>query len=164
MHNVFIGIGSNLGNPGRNCLDAVNRIDLVAGCKKTGLSHLYLTEPVGVDKQPWYVNCVASISTELSARSLMDNLLSIEADMGRIRSKKWESRNIDLDILLFNNDIITEENLIIPHPLMHKRRFVIVPMLDLAPDLIHPSLGKTMSELLDALPDDEQQVKLMKDH
>ena len=163
MHNVFIGIGSNLGDSEKNCLDAVSRIDQVEGCTKTGLSPMYLTEPVGVEEQPWYVNCVVSISTDLSARVLMDILLGIEAEMGRVRTKKWESRNIDLDILLFDSEIISEENLMIPHPLMHARRFVIAPMVDLAPDLVHPSIDMTMSELLEKLPDGEQQIKPMKD-
>jgi 2-amino-4-hydroxy-6-hydroxymethyldihydropteridine diphosphokinase len=163
MHTVFIGIGSNLGEPDKNCLEAVKRIEQVGGCKNTGVSRLYLTEPVGVEDQPWYVNCVMSISTNLSARRLMNILLRIESAMGRVREKKWESRNIDLDILLFDNEIISEENLTIPHPLMHKRRFVVAPIVDLAPNLIHPFLGKTMSELLDALPDDEQTVKLLED-
>lgn len=163
MSHVYIGVGSNLGEPEKNCLDAIRRIDEVEGCRKTGLSSLYLTEPVGVEGQPWYVNCVLSVNTDLSAARLMEILLNIEADMGRVRENKWESRNIDLDILLFDDEIISEKNLVVPHPLMHTRRFVIAPMVDLAPDLVHPCLGRTMSELLDALPDNEQQIRLMKD-
>jgi 2-amino-4-hydroxy-6-hydroxymethyldihydropteridine diphosphokinase len=124
------------------------------------VSGLYRTEPVGVSGQEYYVNCVAEILTGLSAKRFMERLLAIEKDMGRVREGgRWQARIIDLDILLFSSELIHEDNLSVPHPLMHKRRFVMVPMVDLAPDLIHPSLGEDMSGLLQEIPEDGQDVK-----
>ena len=97
--------------------------------------------------------------TPKPAQDLMNRLFEIEKDMGRIRNRHWESRVIDLDMLLFGSDIIHEQGLTVPHPLMHKRRFVLAPMVDLAPDLKHPSFEKTMFELLQAIPEDKQIVK-----
>jgi 2-amino-4-hydroxy-6-hydroxymethyldihydropteridine diphosphokinase len=90
-------------------------------------------------------------------------LLTIEQDMGRIRRKRWESRIIDLDLLLYGRELINEKNLTVPHPLMHVRRFVLVPLVELEPNLTHPSLGLTMSELLAQLPEDGQEVGLTED-
>lgn len=159
METAYIGIGSNLGDPLRRCLEAVDRIGKVPNCSVLDRSGWYRTEPVRVKGQNWYVNGVISLSTGLSARELMSNLLAIEADMGRVRKKRWEPRVIDLDILLFGREIIREPGLTIPHPLMHTRRFVMAPMVDLAPDLIHPSLGKSMIRLLHEIPADEQIIR-----
>ena len=159
MKTVYIGIGSNLGNPLQNCFDSIDRIGNIPECNIIGISDLYWTEPVGIDDQDWYVNGVVSISTDISAQDLMNRLFEIEKDMGRIRNRHWESRVIDLDMLLFGSDIIHEQGLTVPHPLMHKRRFVLAPMVDLAPDLKHPSFEKTMFELLQAIPEDKQIVK-----
>lgn len=160
MKTAYIGIGSNLGDPENNCLEAVDRIGRIPSCKVTRVSRMYRTEPVGVNGQEWYLNCVAEISSGISAKRLMERLLAIEKDMGRVREGgRWQARIIDLDILMFGMELIHEDNLTVPHPLMHRRRFVIVPMVDLAPDLIHPSLGKSMSELLQEIPGDGQEVK-----
>jgi 2-amino-4-hydroxy-6-hydroxymethyldihydropteridine diphosphokinase len=162
MKTAYIGIGSNLGNPEGNCLEAVDRIGRIPDCELIKVSQLYRTEPVGVVGQDWYVNCVASISTGMSPQVLMERLLAIEEDIGRVREGgRWMARVIDLDILIFGREIINEENLIVPHPLMHRRRFVMVPMMDLAPDLDHPSIGKSMSELIQDIPEDGQIVKPM---
>jgi len=162
MKTAYIGIGSNLGNPEGNCLEAVDRIGRIPGCEFIKVSQLYRTEPVGVDGQDWYVNSVAAISIGMSPQGLMERLLAIEEDMGRVREGgRWLARVIDLDILLFGREIIHEENLTVPHPLMHTRRFVMIPMADLAPDLYHPSLGKSMAELLRDIPEDDQIVKPM---
>jgi 2-amino-4-hydroxy-6-hydroxymethyldihydropteridine diphosphokinase len=160
MKTAYIGIGSNLGNPEKNCLEAVDRIGRIPSCKVTKVSSLYSTEPVGVDEQEWYVNCVVEILTGISAKILMERLLAIEKNMGRIREGgRWQARVIDLDILLFGRELIHEDTLTVPHPLMHRRRFVMVPMMDLAPDLDHPSLGKSMSMLLQEISEDGQDVK-----
>ncbi len=160
MKTAYIGIGSNLGNPEKNCLEAVDRIGRIPSCKVTKVSRLYRTEPVGVDRQEWYVNCVAEISTGISAKKLMKRMLAIEKDMGRVREGgRWQARIIDLDILLFGREHIHEDNLTVPHPLMHRRRFVMAPMADLVPDLDHPSVGKSMSELLQEIPKDGQDVE-----
>jgi 2-amino-4-hydroxy-6-hydroxymethyldihydropteridine diphosphokinase len=158
MTTAYIGIGSNLKDKRHNCLRAVEMIEQIPGCKLTGCSDWYLTKPVGVKGQEWYVNGVVSISTKAPPRDLLVRLLSIESDMGRVRTKRWEPRIIDLDILLYGRKIINEEDLRVPHPLMHLRKFVLLPLVQLAPDLIHPSLGVTMTELLGEMQDNGQEV------
>jgi 2-amino-4-hydroxy-6-hydroxymethyldihydropteridine diphosphokinase len=162
MTSVYIGIGSNLGDRQVNCLRAVERMDRMAGCRITGCSDWFLTKPVGVEGQEWYVNGVASLTTDISPQDLLKRLLRIEADMGRVRRERWGPRNIDLDILLFGQEIIHEPDLKIPHPRMHLRRFVLEPMTQLAPDLIHPGLGLSIKVLLKKLPGDDQVVTRMK--
>ncbi|OPX34864.1 MAG: 2-amino-4-hydroxy-6-hydroxymethyldihydropteridine diphosphokinase [Desulfobacteraceae bacterium 4484_190.1] len=158
MKTAYIGVGSNLGDKINNCLEAVIRIDEIPGCRVTAQSGFYRTQPVGVKGQDWYVNGVIVLSADISAQDLLKNLLAIEIDMGRERKRKWDSRIIDLDILLFGEEVISEKGLQVPHPLMHLRRFVLVPMVSLAPDLIHPMLGKSMAELLVDSPEKEQSV------
>ena len=164
MNTAYIGIGSNLGDRHQNCHMALDMLQKTPGCELTGHSDWYLTEPVGVKDQEPYVNGVASISTELSAHDLLRILLAIEQDMGRVRRNRWESRTIDLDLLLYGRELINEKHLTVPHPLMHVRRFVLVPMVELEPNLTHPSLGLTMLELLARLPEDGQEVGLTEDY
>ena len=155
---AYIGIGSNLEDKRQNCLRAVEMVEQIPGSELTGLSDWYLTKPVGVKGQDWYVNGVVSISTKIPAPDLLRRLLAIESDMGRVRRKRWESRIIDLDILLYGHEIINQKDLKVPHPLMHLRKFVLVPLVQLAPDLIHPSLGVTMAELLRRVMNNGQEV------
>ena len=155
---AYIAIGSNLGDKLANCLKAIELINGIPGCRVTARSGFFRTAPVGVDGHNWYVNGVISISTELLAHQLLEVLLSIEKDMGRVRIKKWDPRIIDLDILLFGLDTLDEDELIIPHPLMHIRRFVLAPLAQIAPDLIHPLLNQTIKELLEGLHEDDQLV------
>jgi len=161
METAFIGIGSNMGDPRGNCLDAIDRIGRIDDCRIISVSGLYLSEPVGIREQEWYMNCAVSVSTGLPARDLLNSLLGIEADMGRVRTVKWGPRIIDLDILVFGQDIINNEVLNVPHPMMHIRRFVMVPMAEIAPELVHPALGKTMIELLREIPGKDQAIKRM---
>lgn len=163
MKTAYIGIGSNLGDKRLNCLKAIKMIGQIPGCELTGRSDLYLTKPVGVRGQDWYVNGVASISTGITAQTLLKGLLTIEKDMGRVRRERWASRIIDLDILFFGEEIIGKGHLKIPHPLMHLRKFVLIPMVQVAPDLIHPSLAVTMSELLRNFQEDGQTVTPIKE-
>ena len=118
----------------------------------TACSALFKTDPDGVTGQDWYANLVAQVTTTQRPSQLLKTLMCIESDMGRIRKKRWEARIIDLDILLFGQEIIEYSNLIIPHPLLHKRRFVLEPLAQLAPDLVHPVLKSTISQLLNRLP------------
>lgn len=155
---VYIGVGSNLGDKIKNCLGAVVRIDEISGCRVTAQSGFYRTQPVGVKGQAWYVNGVIVLSADIPAQDLLKSLLAIEIDMGRERKRKWDSRIIDLDILLFGEEVISEKGLQVPHPLMHLRRFVLAPMVSLAPDLVHPVLGKSMTELLADAPKKNQSV------
>ena len=158
METAYIGIGSNMGDPSGNCLDAIDRIGRIDNCRIISVSGLYLTEPVGDSEQEWYTNCVAAISTELTARDLLKRLLGIEADMGRVRRKRWESRLIDLDLLLYGEEIIKMQDLEIPHPRIHVRKFVLIPLSDLDSGLIHPTLGISIQKILDELDDETQDI------
>jgi 2-amino-4-hydroxy-6-hydroxymethyldihydropteridine diphosphokinase len=161
MQRVFIGIGSNLGDRRKNCAEAVRRLKEVRGCEFLGCSRWYLTSPVGLKDQDWFVNGVACLVAEISARDLLGRLLSIESGMGRVRDEKWGPRVIDLDLLLYGKDIIKEPDLEIPHPQMHLRRFVLAPLAELDPDVIHPVLAKTASQMLSELKGEDQVVTLL---
>ena len=158
MKTAYIGVGSNLGDKLYNCSKAIELVDKMDNCTVKSRSPFYRTEPVGVASQDWYVNGVISVETGLSPHDLLRSLLSIESGMGRVRKQRWESRIIDLDILLYGHDVIDDKHLTVPHPLMHARRFVLMPMVQLNPDLVHPVLGRTMSELLDGLAEDGQGI------
>jgi len=158
MTTAYIGIGSNVGEKHKNCLKAIEMIGQIPGCKLIENSDLYLTKPVGVEDQDWYVNGVITLRTDLSPQDLLNDLMSIEEKMGRVRRERLESRIIDLDILFFVQEIINEKHLTVPHPRLHSRRFVLVPMTQIASDLTHPSLGLTMAELLGKCPEDGQVV------
>jgi len=149
---AYIGIGSNLGDKSFNSRYSIDQIDTLPGCHVIARSTLFKTEPEGVTGQPWYVNCIAQIAVTKSPFELLKGLMNIESAMGRVRRKRWEARIIDLDILLFGQEIRESHNLIIPHPLMHKRRFVLEPLAQLAPDLVHPVFKLTIRELLNKLP------------
>ena len=152
---VFIGVGSNLGNRRAYYQKA---LDLMADLPRTTVvrcSSLYETEPIGEAKN-WYVNGVVELETALSPQQLLSHLQKIESALGRKRTKKWAARTIDLDILFFDKQIVHEEQLQIPHSEMHRRRFVLVPLSELAPQCVHPLLGLTVAELLAGLADDKQ--------
>lgn len=149
---AYIGIGSNLGDRLSNCMHSIDKINQLHECHVNAVSTIFKTEPVGVTGQPWYANCVVELSTAKTPSQLLKDLLLIEYGMGRIRRKRWEARIVDLDILLFGQKIIESDNLIVPHPLLHKRQFVLEPLDQLAPDLLHPVLKLTINQLLDKLP------------
>ena len=160
MESAYIGIGSNIGHKIDHCKRAISLMGRLEGCSVRLQSPFYRTEPVGVEGQDPYVNGVVCVDTDLSAGTLLRRLLEIEADMGRVRRKKWDARVIDLDVLLFGSRIIQKPELIVPHPLMHLRRFVLTPLLQIAPDMIHPVLGKSVRELAGSLPGDGQAVEI----
>jgi len=155
---VFIGVGSNLGNRRAYYQKA---LDLMADLPQTAIvrcSSLYESEPIGEAKN-WYVNGVVELETALSPQQLLSCLQKIESALGRTRTKKWASRTIDLDILLFDRQIVNEEQLQIPHTEMHRRRFVLLPLSELAPQVTHPLLGSTVTDLLAGLADDKQVLR-----
>lgn len=134
---AYIGIGSNLGDRAGNCRHAVAAIQ--DSCLRvTKLSRLYLTEPVGVAGQPWFANQVAQVRTTLTPRELLARLLSVERQMGRVRNERWGARIIDLDLLLYGEQIINEPGLVVPHPRLTERAFVLVPLAEVAPEMRLP--------------------------
>jgi 2-amino-4-hydroxy-6-hydroxymethyldihydropteridine diphosphokinase len=150
---AFIGVGSNQGNPADACREAVRKLSEAPGVQLLRCSSLYRTEPVGPHEQPWFINAVAEIRTSLSPRILFDALKGIERRMGRTEGPKWGPRLIDLDLLLYGQEVIHEHDLAIPHPELHRRRFVLVPLCELASYVIHPAFGVSASGLLDRLDD-----------
>jgi len=153
MNSAVILLGSNLGDRMENLSKALSLIDINAGLPEKS-SRVYETEPWGISEQPAYLNQVIEIRTLFSAGTLMNKLLSIENEMGRVRTEKWAPRIIDLDILFFNNEIINEEKLRVPHPHLHERRFVLEPLAEILPDMIHPLLKIRNIDLLHSLKDD----------
>jgi 2-amino-4-hydroxy-6-hydroxymethyldihydropteridine diphosphokinase len=153
-HRAFIGIGSNLGDRKANYFEAIDRIQKLPGTRIVKQSSLYESEPLG-DAKTWFVNAAIEIETECSAEDLLKRLKSIETTMGRkrVRGKRWGSRIIDLDILFFDGEIINKRNLKVPHPELQNRRFVLAPLSELAPQMIHPKLAVSVSELLASLKD-----------
>ena len=164
MESAYIGIGSNIGSKMANCEKAISLMERLEGCSVKAQSSFYRTEPVGVEGQDTFINAVIRMDTDLCPTSLLKRLLKIETDMGRVRRKKWDARVIDLDILLFGRRVIEEPDLMVPHPLMHLRRFVLAPLLQIDPNLIHPVLGKSMRELAGELTGDGQAVALCEAH
>ena len=155
---AYIGVGSNLGDKLENCRSAIQLVGRISACRLKAQSDFFRTSPVGVEGQDWYVNSVIAIEAEITVHQLLRSLLSIEADLGRERKEKWDARTIDLDILLFGQDVVEDHDLTVPHPYMHLRKFVLVPMIQLAPNLMHPVLDKTMLQLLEGLSDEGQAI------
>ena len=156
-HRAFIGIGSNLGDRQANVFEAVERIQHIPGTRLLKQSSLYESEPLG-DSKTWFVNAVIEVLTDCGAEQLLEQLLKIEAAMGRkrIAGKRWGARIIDLDILFFDSAIINKRNLKVPHPELQNRRFVLLPLSELAPQLMHPKLAVSVSELLIAVKDSKR--------
>ena len=150
---AFIGIGSNLRDPAVQCRDAFRRIGAIPEIRLLRRSSLYRTEPVGLEDQPWFINTVAEIRTDLPPRKLFEALNEIERKMGRTDGPRWGPRVIDLDLLLYGQEVVAEEGLVIPHPEMHRRRFVLEPLCELASYVIHPAFGVSVRGLLDRLTD-----------
>ncbi|GJQ58693.1 MAG: 2-amino-4-hydroxy-6-hydroxymethyldihydropteridine diphosphokinase [Candidatus Scalindua sp. AMX11] len=148
MINVYLGIGSNLGNRKKNLDDAVARIAAFDGVCLITRSGYYETDPVGGPQQPDYLNCVVAVQTEIEPVQLLRMLKRIEKELGRRPGVRWGPRVIDIDILLYDDMVINHEDLKIPHERMHERMFVLEPLNEISPDLIHPVLKKSIFELL----------------
>ena len=151
---AYIGIGSNLGDRRANALEAIRRIGELPTTRVVRASSLYESEPLG-DAKTWFVNSVIEVETDLASDAMLKRTKAIEEAMGRkrVKGKRWGSRIIDLDILFWNHEVIQKRNLKVPHPEMHKRRFVLLPLAELAPHVIHPQLGSSVSALLATVAD-----------
>ncbi len=147
---AYLSLGSNVGDREKNLRAAIRRLKTLG--RVTAVSSFYETEPVEFTEQPWFVNCAVALETSQSASQLMSGVLEIERETGRQRVQKKGPRIIDIDILLFGDLVVNTPDLTIPHPAMAERRFVLEPLTEIAAQIRHPVLKKTVGELLRALP------------
>ncbi len=159
-HIAYVGIGSNVGNKVLQCERAISEILRIDLHRLLAQSSFYKTEPLGFRGQDWFVNGVIKLETDLTARELLRSLKAIESRLGRRETFRWGPREIDLDILFYDEDEIESEDLRVPHPLLHERRFVLVPLVEIAPYLFHPVLKKTIQQLLNDLKEEQGVEKL----
>jgi 2-amino-4-hydroxy-6-hydroxymethyldihydropteridine diphosphokinase len=153
---AYLSLGSNVGDREAHLRDAVVR--LASSGRVVAVSSFYETEPVEFTRQPWFLNCAIALETSQTPLQLMSTILGLEEEMGRRRVQKKGPRSIDIDILIFLSiqsevTIMDSRELTIPHPAMHQRRFVLEPLAEIAPELLHPIFRKTIRELRDALPE-----------
>lgn len=150
MTRAYVGLGANLGNREETLQRAVSLLTAAEGVEVLAVSEFSETDPVGVVDQPRFLNGAVAVETTLSARGLLDALLAIEQSLGRERVERWGPRTIDLDLLLYGDEIVDEPGLRVPHPRLHERRFALEPLAELDPELVIPGRGR-VSELLAAL-------------
>lgn len=158
MSQVYISLGSNLGDREKNIQEAIKLINEQRSIKVINLSSNYETEPVGFKEQDWFFNVVIELETTLLPQKLLVVLKQVEAKLGKKTERKWGPRTIDLDILLYDDLILNSQDLQIPHKLMHQRRFVLIPLTQIAPNIKHPVLNKTMKELVAELSDESKVI------
>jgi len=150
---AYVSLGSNLGDRLEFLKGAIKKIEESDKISIKKISSVYETHPVGYKDQRWFLNLVLEVQTSFDPFPLLEHLLSIEDQMGRKREKKGGPRNIDLDILLYDNRIVDSDRLTIPHPRMQERRFVLIPLTQIAPQLLHPLLKKSARQLLEICED-----------
>jgi len=153
---VYVAAGSNLGNREAYLKKAEALVRGAGQIRRLRKSPVYETEPAGGPAQRKYLNGVWEIETGLRPEKLLERLLEIESSLGRVRGEKNAPRTIDLDILFYGDEVIKTKNLLIPHPRLHERCFVLRPLADLRPDLVHPALKKTIAQLLAEVPASER--------
>jgi len=160
---VYIGIGSNQGDKHKNCTVAIEAMCTSESIRLLEQSSFYLTEPWGFKKQDDFINLVIKIDTSLAPLELFSFLQEVEKKLGKKENGKWGPRTIDLDILFYNKQTLESPQLTIPHPLLHQRGFVLIPLQEIDPHLAHPVFNRTISQLLDSLSDDIRVTKLVKE-
>jgi len=154
-HIAYIGIGSNVGDKARQCERGISELLKLDRHRLLARSSLYKTQPIGYIEQDWFINLVIKLETEMDAPTLLCSLKEIESRLGRVKTLRWGPRTIDLDILFFNDHQIQTDELIVPHPLIQDRQFVLVPLVEIDPDLTHPVLKKTVQQLLEQFKEDQ---------
>ncbi|MYA99918.1 2-amino-4-hydroxy-6-hydroxymethyldihydropteridine diphosphokinase [Candidatus Poribacteria bacterium] len=159
MYSVYIGFGSNIGDRLAHIQNAIHALSKTEGITLQKISSIYKTDPIGYEAQAEFLNGVAAIQTSLAPLSLLHTLKNIETAIGRKHRIRWGPREIDLDILIYGDLCLQTEKLVIPHPEMHLRRFVLAPLAEVAPDLVHPVLKGTIQTLLQGLEDDTSVIK-----
>ena len=150
FHTAYIALGSNLGDKEANLRKALELLEK-RGVEIVRTSSFICTEPYGVTDQPQLLNGVCEVRTSLEPLALLHTLLEIEQEMGRVRLRHWGERNIDLDLLLYEDVVMDTPELKLPHPDMQNRDFVLLPLVEIAPELVHPTLGKSIIEIKDKL-------------
>lgn len=155
---VYLSLGSNIGDREANLRTAIEKMKAFGN--PAAVSSFYETEPVEVSSQPWFLNCAIKFETEKMPRQLIAAILSLEQEMGRQRKQKYGPRVIDIDILFFGSSIVELPSLTVPHPKLQQRRFVLEPLAEIAPEVRHPVLKRTVRELRDALPPGQTVRKL----
>ena len=159
MHVAYIGFGSNIGDRLAHLQNAIHAVSKTEEITLHKISSVYKTDPVGYVAQAAFLNGVAAIQTSLPPLSLLHTLKNIETAIGRRHRIRWGPREIDLDILIYGDLCLETEKLVIPHPEMHRRRFVLAPLAEIAPDLVHPVFQETVHTLLERLEHDQSVVK-----
>ena len=147
---AFVAVGSNLGEKKGNCLRGIESLAASGDTQVVECSRFYQTEPVDYLDQDWFVNAVVKVKTRLDPHGLLETLLAVEASLGRKRQSavRFGPRIIDLDLIFYGPRRIESDGLVLPHPRMHKRRFVLEPICDIEPELLHPVLNRTVRQLL----------------
>ena len=159
IHTAYISVGSNLGRKLENCRRGVTALTCTGTCRLIDQSHIYQTEPVDYKDQDWFVNYAAKIETDLDPYPLLDFIKAIERDAGRIQDEiRFGPRILDMDIVLYDEVVMNDPRLVIPHPIMHRRRFVLKPICDIDPYINHPVLHRSMQSLLEEIDEKGQRI------
>ena len=159
-HTAYLSVGANMGEPLENCKRGIQLLETRPdkAVKVSAFSRFYKTQPVDYTDQNWFINAVVRVETRLGPLDLLGFLKQIEKHAGRTRGVRFGPRMLDLDVLLYDDHVANGPDLILPHPRMHKRRFVLVPFCDIDPHVIHPVLGLEMGRILETLDEKGQRI------